>query len=46
MNKHWTVCGKKCSWPHLNLNSVNELIFVKVKCGVLFEVPAEFLNNI
>jgi hypothetical protein len=30
----------------LNLNSVNQLIFVMVKCGVLFEVRAEFLNII
>jgi hypothetical protein len=30
----------------LNLNSVNLLIFVMVKCGVLFEVRTEFLNNI
>jgi hypothetical protein len=30
----------------LNLNSVNQLIFVMVKCCVLFEVRAEFLNNI
>jgi hypothetical protein len=30
----------------LNLNSVNQLIFVMVKCGVLFEVRTEFLNNI
>jgi hypothetical protein len=29
----------------LNLNSVNQLIFV-IKCGVLFEVRTEFLNNI
>jgi hypothetical protein len=29
----------------LNLNSVNQLIFVMVKCGVLFEVRTEFLNN-
>jgi hypothetical protein len=28
------------------LNSVNQLIFVMVKCGVLFEVGTEFLNNI
>jgi hypothetical protein len=28
------------------LNSVNKLIFVMVKCGVLFEVRTEFLNNI
>jgi hypothetical protein len=30
----------------LNLNSVNQLIFVMVTCGVLFEVRTEFLNNI
>jgi hypothetical protein len=29
----------------LNLNSVNQLIFVMVKCGVLFEVRTEFLNK-
>jgi hypothetical protein len=32
--------------PNLNLNSVNQLIFVMVKCGVLFEVRTAFLNNI
>jgi hypothetical protein len=30
----------------LNLNSVNQLIFVMVKCGVLFEVRTGLLNNI
>jgi hypothetical protein len=30
----------------LNLNNVNQLIFVMVKCGVLFEVRTEFLNII
>jgi hypothetical protein len=30
----------------ISLNSVNKLIFVMVKCGVLFEVWAEFLNII
>jgi hypothetical protein len=30
----------------LNLNNINQLIFVMVKCGVLFEVRTEFLNNI
>jgi hypothetical protein len=35
-----------CNLLLLNLNSVNQLIFVMVKCGVLFEVRAEFLNNI
>jgi hypothetical protein len=28
------------------LNSVNQLIFVMVKCGVLFEVRTDFLNDI
>jgi hypothetical protein len=28
------------------LNSVNQLILVMVKCGVLFEVRNEFLNSI
>jgi len=28
------------------LNSVKELMFVMVKCGVLFEVRTEFLNTI
>jgi hypothetical protein len=30
----------------LNLNNVNQLIFVTVKCGVLFEVRTNCLNNI
>jgi hypothetical protein len=30
----------------ISLNSVNQLIFVTVKCGVLFEVRTEFLNII
>jgi hypothetical protein len=30
----------------ISLNSVNQLILVMVKCGVLFEVRTEFLNNI
>jgi hypothetical protein len=28
------------------LNDINHLILVMVKCGVLFEVRTEFLNNI
>jgi hypothetical protein len=28
------------------LNKINHLIFVMVKCGVLFQVRAEFLNII
>jgi hypothetical protein len=27
-------------------NNINQLISVMVKCGFLFEVPADFLNNI
>jgi hypothetical protein len=35
------------STPYLIfLNSVNQLIFVMVKCGVFFEVRTEFLNNV
>jgi hypothetical protein len=30
----------------ISLNSINQLIFVMVKCGVLFEVRTEFLHNI
>jgi hypothetical protein len=30
----------------ISLNSVNQLIFVMAKCGVLFEVRTEFLNSI
>jgi hypothetical protein len=30
----------------LNLNSINQLIFVMVKCGVLFEVRTEFLYTV
>jgi hypothetical protein len=30
----------------ISLNGVNQLIFVMVKVGVLFEVRTEFLNNI
>jgi hypothetical protein len=29
-----------------SLSNINQLIFVMVKCGVLFEVRTEFLNNI
>jgi hypothetical protein len=28
----------------MSLNSINQLVFVMVKCGVLFEVRTEFLN--
>jgi hypothetical protein len=27
------------------LNNINQLIFVRVKCGVLFEVRTEFLHT-
>jgi hypothetical protein len=30
----------------ISLNSVNQLIFVMAKCGVLFEVRTDFLNII
>jgi hypothetical protein len=30
----------------ISLNSVNQLIFVMVKCGVFFAVRTEFLNII
>jgi hypothetical protein len=30
----------------LNVHDINQLIFVMVKCGVLFEVRTGFLNNI
>jgi hypothetical protein len=31
---------------YISLNSINQLIFVMLKCGVLFEVRTEFLNII
>jgi hypothetical protein len=34
----WTVI--------ISLNSINQLIYVMVKCGVLFEVRTEILNVI
>jgi hypothetical protein len=30
----------------ISLNGINHLIFVMVKCGVLFEVRTEFLSTI
>jgi hypothetical protein len=42
----------RCVWlsalnsNFISLNSVNKLIVVTVKCGVLFEVRAEFLSTI
>jgi hypothetical protein len=30
----------------ISLNSINQMIFLMVKCGVLFEVRTEFLNII
>jgi hypothetical protein len=30
----------------ISLNNINQLIFLMVKSGVLFEVRTEFLNNI
>jgi hypothetical protein len=37
--------GFRRNWYCVTLNSVNQLIFVMVKCGVLFEVRTEFLNK-
>jgi hypothetical protein len=31
---------------YYSLNSINQLIFVTVKCGVVFAVRTEFLNII
>jgi hypothetical protein len=31
---------------YISLNNINQLTFVIAKCGVLFEVRAEFLNII
>jgi hypothetical protein len=42
LNNIYTSFGFK----GLNLNGVDQLIFVMVKVGVLFEVRTEFLNNI
>jgi hypothetical protein len=30
----------------ISLNNINQLIFVMMKCGVLFDVRTEFLNII
>jgi hypothetical protein len=37
------TCSPSTEGWALNLNSVNQLIFVMVKCGVLFEVRTGFL---
>jgi hypothetical protein len=42
LNNIWT----RFVFKGLNLNSINQLIFVMVKYGVLFEVRTGFLNNI
>jgi hypothetical protein len=51
VNSHLTFCGYGfCIIFSVNifydLNIVNQLIFVMVKCGVLFEVKTKFLNII
>jgi hypothetical protein len=43
-SKQWSI--SILDYLPLNLNSVNQLISVMVKCAVLFEVRTEFLNNI
>jgi hypothetical protein len=39
-----------CLWMYefrmVSFNSIRQLIFVMVKCGVVFEVRPESLNNI
>jgi hypothetical protein len=40
------LCVDLLSFGSKALNSVNQLISVMVKCGVLFEVRTEFLNVI
>jgi hypothetical protein len=47
----WVPLSRGFMWGYVsdvrsvNLNSVNQLIFVIVKCGVLFEVRTGFLNK-
>jgi hypothetical protein len=41
----WVLYGSHCK-PVISLNNINQLIFVMVKCGVLFEARTEFLNII
>jgi hypothetical protein len=41
-----SIINTSFGFKGLNLNSVNQLILVMVKCGVLFEVRTEFLNSI
>jgi hypothetical protein len=40
-----TVCNS-LKTGIISLNRINQLIYVMVKCGVLFEVRTEFLNII
>jgi hypothetical protein len=44
--KFLTYPNCKLQTAIISLNSVTQLVFVMVKCGVLFEVRTEFLNNI
>jgi hypothetical protein len=46
LTTHPTFFPLSLSLVFKGLNSVNQLIFVMAKCGVLFEVRTEFLNNI
>jgi hypothetical protein len=49
MTLHYVFMGFLCfpvQTAIRSLNSINQLIFVMVKCGVIFEVRTEFLNNI
>jgi hypothetical protein len=43
---YWIWYDSQCKQELVSLNSINQLIFVMVKCSVLFEVQTEFLNII
>jgi hypothetical protein len=43
---HFVFVGFVWFSMYFFLNNVNQLLFVMMKCGVLFEVRTEFLNNI
>jgi hypothetical protein len=47
-NASFCICVSNeppCKQRLFPLNSIDQLIFVMLKCGVLFEVRSEFLNN-
>jgi hypothetical protein len=42
----WVLYGFHCKQRYIPLNDINQLMFVMVKFGVLFEVRSEFLTII